>query len=422
VSDGLLRRRLEAIEVPDAAGARERAWDAVAGEFSAAQRRPAGRRSAGRRVRAPIAVLAIVVTLFAAAVAASATQPGAAVRSFVVRVLGAERPPAPRAKIGPLPRGRMLVTSPRGAWIVARDGSRQLLGRYAGATWSPRGLYIAAWSGVELQAVAPDGRVAWTLRTPGRVTAAAWSPDGFRVAYRRAGGLGVVAGDGTAPRVLAASVAPAGPAWRPTAPHTLAWVDERGRIVVRDVDSGVVVYRSAPSVGASARELQWSRDGRLLLVRRAGSLRLVDVPSGRVRDLRLSPGERAVATAWAPKGTGSPSWCAGPRSRSRRCSSLRRRRRSPSHRSSRRPARSGRRRGRRTAGACWCAGRRRTSGCCCRRAGAAPRGRSRSGALRRGSGERRSCAAGAADSRDQTRFTFGMYVMPNVSLDRAPKR
>jgi Tol biopolymer transport system component len=204
--------------------------------------------------------------------------------------------------IGPLPRGRMLVTSPRGAWIVARDGSRHLLGPYAGATWSPRGLYVAAWNGVELHAVAPDGRVAWTLRTPGRVTAAAWSPDGFRVAYRRARGLGVVAGDGTAPRVLAASVAPAGPAWRPGAPHTLAWVDARGRVVVRDVDTGAVVWRSPPSVGAGARELSWSSDGRLLLVRRAGALRLVDVPSGRVHDVRLARGERAVATAWAPRG------------------------------------------------------------------------------------------------------------------------
>src|SRR4051812_41653874 len=154
-------------------------------------------------------------------------------RSFVVRVLGGERPPAPRARIGPLPAGKLLVTSQRGAWIVAADGSRRLLGDYSGATWSPRGLYVAAWSGTDLSAVAPDGRVAWTLRTPGRVSAAACSPDGYRVAYRRGPGLGVVAGDGTAPRILASSVLPAGPAWRPGTPHMLAWVDAGGRGVRR---------------------------------------------------------------------------------------------------------------------------------------------------------------------------------------------
>ena len=85
-------------------------------------------------------------------------QPGAAVRGFVVRVLGGDTPPAPRARIGPLPPGRMLVTSPRGAWVVARRRTRTLLGAYTGAAWSPRGLYVVAWSGADVHAVAPDGR------------------------------------------------------------------------------------------------------------------------------------------------------------------------------------------------------------------------------------------------------------------------
>jgi dipeptidyl aminopeptidase/acylaminoacyl peptidase len=240
----------------------------------------------------------VVLTL---AVAAGATQPGAAVRGFVVGVLGGDPAPAPRARIGPLPRGRMLVTSPRGVWIVGRDGSRSLLGAYAGASWSPRGLFVVAWSGADVHAVAPDGTVRWTLRTPGRVSAAAWSPDGFRVAYRRAGGLGVVAGDGTAPRVLAAAVAPAGPAWRPGAPHTLAWVDPEGRVTVRDVDSGALVWRSPVGVGA-ARALSWSADGRVALVQSTDGLRLVDPAADRVSRVRLPAGDRAVAAAWAPRG------------------------------------------------------------------------------------------------------------------------
>jgi WD40-like Beta Propeller Repeat len=184
---------------------------------------------------------------------------------------------------------------------VARDGSRRLLGSYTGATWSPHGLYVAAWSGADLSAVAPDGRVAWRLRTPGPVASAAWSPDGFRVAYRRAGGLGIVAGDGTGPRMLAAAVAPAGPAWRPGAPHTLAWVDAAGHVVVRDADSGALVWRS-PGAVALPRGLAWSADGRLLLVPTAGGLLLADPLANRVRAVRLPVGDRAVAAAWAPRG------------------------------------------------------------------------------------------------------------------------
>jgi len=291
-----LEARLLGADVPGSAEADERAWDAVGAAF--ASRRPVRRR--GRRL-APSVAIAVVVGVLMLAVAAGATQPGAAVRGFVVRMLGGDPTPPPRARIGPLPKGRMLVTSPRGAWIVGRDGARTLLGPYAGASWSPRGLFVVAWSGVEVHAVAPDGTVHWTLRTPGRVSAAAWSPDGYRVAYRRAGGIGVVAGDGTGPRVLAGSVAPAGPAWRPGDPHTLAWVDRAGRVIVRDVDSGALVWRSPSGVGA-VRALSWSADGRLALVQSADGLRLADPAANRVERVRLPAGDRAVAAAWAPRG------------------------------------------------------------------------------------------------------------------------
>ena len=291
-----LGARLRGAEVPGSTEAGERAWDAVGAAF--ASRRPVRRR---RRRMAPSLAVAVVLGVLMLAVAAGATQPGAAVRGFVVRVLGGDPAPPPRARIGPLPKGRMLVTSPRGAWIVGHDGARTLLGPYAGASWSPRGLFVVAWSGADVRAVAPDGSVHWTLRTPGRVAAAAWSPDGYRVAYRRAGGLGVVAGDGTGPRVLSASVAPAGPAWRPGDPHTLAWVDRAGRVIVRDVDSGALVWRSPSGVGA-VRALSWSADGRLALVHSADGLRLADPGANRVARVRLPSGDRAVAAAWAPRG------------------------------------------------------------------------------------------------------------------------
>ena len=99
--------------------------------------------------------------------------------------------------------------------------------------------------------MAPNGRVAWTLAARGTVRDAAWSPDGYRIAYRRDDVLAVVAGDGTGARVLARPCAPVAPAWRPGAPHTLAWVDASGHVEVRDVDSGALVWRSARSVGAA---------------------------------------------------------------------------------------------------------------------------------------------------------------------------
>jgi WD40-like Beta Propeller Repeat len=297
---GEVRRALETVEVPEAAAARERAWAAVSAELVAGPSERQRRARRARRGQARAAAVAVAVALLGLAVAASATPPGAAVRGFVVRVLGREAPP-PRAHLGPLPAGRMLVTSAAGAWIVARDGSRRRLGPYSGAAWSPRGLYAVVWSGAVVRAVAPDGRIAWTLRTPGRVASAAWSPDGFRVAYRRGLGLGLVAGDGTAPQVLASRVAPAGPAWRPGSPHTLAWVDAEGRLVVRDVDTRALVF-SWPARFPAARELAWSSDGRRLLVRTRSRTLLFDLRANRLRRVRLGSGRRIVGAAWAPRG------------------------------------------------------------------------------------------------------------------------
>ena len=140
------------------------------------------------------------------------------------------------------------------------------------------------------------------LRTPGPVAAAAWSPDGFRVAYRRGGGLGVVAGDGTGPRMLAArSRRPAPGVAAGCAAHASRGSTRAGRVVVRDADTGALVWRS-PGTVALARGLAWSADGRLLLVPTAGGLLLANPLANRVRAVRLPDGDTAVAAAWAPRG------------------------------------------------------------------------------------------------------------------------
>jgi tricorn protease-like protein len=101
--------------------------------------------------------------------------------------------------------------------------------------------------------------------------------------------------------VLAARVRAVAPAWRPGQPHTLAWVDSGGRVEVRDVDTGRVVWRSAESVG-HVRELQWSADGRRLLARGKRRLVVLDVGANRVRRVELPSGARVTAVAWAPRG------------------------------------------------------------------------------------------------------------------------
>src|SRR4029450_6500400 len=105
---------------------------------------------------------------------------------------------------------------------VGADGTRQRLVPWTAATWSPRGLYVAAWRGRELSAVAPNGRVAWTIAARGAVRDATWSPDGYRIAYRRDDVLAVVAGDGTGARVLARPVRAVAPAGGPGGAHKLA--------------------------------------------------------------------------------------------------------------------------------------------------------------------------------------------------------
>jgi dipeptidyl aminopeptidase/acylaminoacyl peptidase len=288
---GSLGDALLAAPLPAADAARTRAW-AVLSDAHASRVPVARSRRRGR-----VVALAFAAMLLLAAVAVAADSP-----RWVRSVLGTAAPPHPvTVSLGSLPAGRLLVSSAHGTWIVRGDGTRLRLGPWTAATWSPRGLYIAAWRGRELSAVAPDGRVAWTLAAPATVRDARWSPDGYRIAYRRAAGLAVVAGDGTGPRVVAASVRPVAPAWRPGEPHTLAWVDARGTVEVCDVDSGRVVWRSAASVGP-VRELLWSSDGRRLLARGEHRLVVLDVHANRLRRIALPRATTVTSAAWAPRG------------------------------------------------------------------------------------------------------------------------
>ncbi len=291
MSDPSLRERLENTHVPADRPAQRRGWAVAQGAFG--ERTPRSRRR-------PIAAAGVTLALVAALTTVALTPPGAAVADWVQRVLG-DSPPPPRTTLGPLPGGgRMLVTASGRVWIVEPDGTRRSIARGAGATWSPRGLFVASWRGTKLTALAPDGRVAWSQDGLGVVTDARWSPDGNRVAYRRGGALWMVAGDGSGARVIDGNARPVPAAWLPGAGRALSWVDARGHVTVREPDSGRLVWRSARAV-RSARRLAWSVEGRRVAVIDGSRARVFDRLTGRVSAAAWKDG-RVSAAAWAPSG------------------------------------------------------------------------------------------------------------------------
>ena len=143
--------------------------------------------------------------------------------------------------------GRLLVQGGDGTWVVSADGAKRRLGAFAGASWSPNGLFVIAWQGRELTALDPAGHVRWSLARGERVALARWAPvDGFRIAYLAGGELRIVNGDGTADHRYATARRDVAPAWRPDATHVLAYVDARARVNVVAVDSRRRLWRSEP--------------------------------------------------------------------------------------------------------------------------------------------------------------------------------
>ena len=285
-----LRERLERAALPGAEDARRRAWTVARGAA------PAGEaRSRPRRWKAPAAAL-----LAAAAATIALTPPGAAVGEWVrARVTEPKADPRPATR---LPAdGRLLVRDDRGVAVVAQSGARTGLGRYDGATWSPRGLFVAAWRGTRLSALTPGGAVRWQITAPERIRAARWSPgDGFRIAYVTARNrVRVVAGDGRGDRSFA-SAAAAIPAWRPGSTHVLAFVTSAGRLEVRDVDTGALVAHPRGAVPDGTRTLSWSPGGRLLAAMSPRELRVFDLRRRRSSLATAAPGSRFAAAAYAP--------------------------------------------------------------------------------------------------------------------------
>ena len=290
-----LRELLRAGPPPGELDAERRAWQVVAAAF--AEREPVARPR--RHVRALALGIAALAVL-----AAAVSPPGSAVLDSIRDAVGREREVGVE-RAGPLllelpAPGRLLVTSPSGAWVVNADGSKRLLGEADDATWSPHGLFVASARGRELVALTPEGVTRWTIPQRARVREPHWAPSGFRIAYLAGSTLRVTAGDGTGDRGLARGVPRIAPAWRPGAAHVLAYAVGDGSVRIVATDSDRVLARVRPG-GGPVLDLAWTASGRVLAVLDHDGVRIVE-PGGATRRLALS-GRTGVSLSAAPQGT-----------------------------------------------------------------------------------------------------------------------
>lgn len=296
MTDDELRRSLLAEPAPDEEAARERTWGTVRAAFES--REPVAWPVRHAR---PLIALAVLGALIAAAF----TPPGEAVVNEVRDAIGRERAvgvPQARPALFSLPAsGRMLVESPRGSWIVRADGSRRLLGRYREPAWSPHGLFVAAVRDNELVALDPKGKVRWSLPRRGHVSSPAWTgtQTDTDIAYLRDRELRVVAGDGEGDRLVASVAAPIAPAWRPGPERVLAYVARRGRLQVVDGQTGRDLW-SARMTDPKSASLEWSTDGRRLLLEEGKRIRLFAADGRLVRSLAAPAARFFLDAAFKP--------------------------------------------------------------------------------------------------------------------------
>jgi hypothetical protein len=241
---------------------------------------PTSERRSGR----PAPRLALGLSLAALLAILLLSPAGAAVRDWVGDVVESSAP-KPEPELARIPGGgRLLVQSAAGPWVVQPDGSRRLLGDYEEATWSPRGLFVAAAKGRTLTAVEPDGVPHWSLTAAARVRDPRWAPaTGERIAYRSGEELRIVAGDGTGDRLLASSSAPVAPAWSPWGDAGLAYVTGDGKLQIVNSETGEKLI-AAPALPDISR-LEWGASGTAILEASPRELRLREV-----RTRKVAPG------------------------------------------------------------------------------------------------------------------------------------
>ena len=279
------RLTLRDFRAPDEPGAERRAWTVVRAAYLEREpvRRPRSRR--GLLLAPALAVAAAVLVLSPA---------GAKVGRIITHALGVAH--AAHALYSLPSPGRILMSGPGGTWTAAADGSTRHLGSWQQASWSPHGLYVAVASADRLAAVDPHGDIRWAIARPDVSDPRWYSPSGYRVAYLSAGTLRLIAGDGTGDRPLAFHVAPVAPAWRPAAalgPFEVAYATDGNRVVVRNADSGAVLWTVASR--GKPRELLWSGDGRRLVVVSSRSVRTYTDRGALLATVHIAASDAALA-------------------------------------------------------------------------------------------------------------------------------
>jgi hypothetical protein len=266
----------------------------------------ARRESRQRRARPRLGLAFAIGVLLAGLMLSPA---GAKVRDWIDDVFTAGVPNAERALTEVPGGGRLLVQTGDGAWLVQPDGSRRLLGRFQGATWSPHGLFVAATDGHTLSAVDPEGNLRWSVSTGAAPRDPRWSTSGFRIAYRAGSTLRVVAADGSADAALDPRVARVPPAWSPLGAHLLAYVGADDQLLVANADTGETLGSAKALPGVKG--LGWAANGSMLLeaspralqTREASTSKLVDKLVLRApREVRLPSAAAVQAAAFSPSG------------------------------------------------------------------------------------------------------------------------
>lgn len=268
--------------------AERRAWAVVKQAYE--ERSPAP-KPVRRRLVPGLVAAAVVVG------AAIATPPGHAVFQQVREAVGVQQ--AEPALFSLPSKGRLLVVSADhgGVWLIHDNGLKRRIGSYTDAQWSPHGLYVIATTPTELVALDVNDGIRWRLRRHASWPRWEGTRLDTRIAYMTPGGLRVVAGDGTGDHLLDRFAQDVPPAWDPLRPHVVTYFSG-GAIVLRDADSGHVVWRAPIAVLPSA--LHWSSDGRYLAVASSQKV-IVLTQGGRVRRTVTTLGDSFVDAAFQPR-------------------------------------------------------------------------------------------------------------------------
>ncbi|MGK2932883.1 MAG: hypothetical protein ACSLFD_08980 [Solirubrobacterales bacterium] len=291
-----LKRCLKDALPPSDAEAEERAWQTVRMAFAEHEAAETGSRWV--RWRHPWGWMVAAFAAVAAAVLVI-TPAGASVTNWVEDVFDGRDLDSSKVVRSIPGGGSLLVDTAQETWVTGSGRSNRRLGEFSDATWSPRGLFVAAVDHDQLVALEPDGDVRWTLTRSAEISLPTWkSPDGYRIAYLEGNRLRVVAGDGTSDRLLATNSAQVQPAWRPGSKNVLAFARRGGGVEIIQTDSGrrlaALDERSVP------RGLQWSVDGARLLVWGEREAKLLDLSASVRWSYRPPPGSPITSAATDP--------------------------------------------------------------------------------------------------------------------------